>query len=623
MPRRPRRDRSVRGTGTTTGPGRDVPYRIRVVRPLLAVLVAVALGLHGCTAADDAAEVGSGGEVSEDSAQLETLVEEVMDRAVERSPMLRIRAGLPVTELPPFDYGRAEEDAAFAQSVLDRLDAIDSEALEHDDLLTAEVLRWQAAMEVEGLQYYWLQSLVTPYVNPLPDAQQLFGAQPVEDLQDLENYLLLLEQVPGYVRSLHDTLRQQAARGYVVSRANMPAVIAVTRSAIQPPNGHPLAPPGDKLSAFATEDAQAFEIDFGGIISGQINPALEELVAYLEGEYLEQAPDAVGVRQYPDGEAFYRYLTRLHTTMDVTPEEVQQIGFEMVEEMQAAMAEIRQEIGFEGTAADFRGQLRNDSSFYPESPDEVAERLQSAADAFFARADELFIVIPEAPFGVRRLDPALEGSQTYGFYSRPTPNEPTGYYNYNGSDLDERSWLNLQAVAFHELFPGHHFQIARQIENEDLSPFRRNAMQTAYVEGWGSYASYLGLEAGMYDDPYSRYGLYVLEIFLATRLVVDPGMNYFDWSLEQARDFMRESTFESETQIATESLRYSTDMPGQALAYQMGKRTLRDLRARAEAELGDAFDIRRFHEAILSPGSLPLQVLDGHIDWFIEQERGQ
>jgi uncharacterized protein (DUF885 family) len=393
------------------------------------------------------------------------------------------------------------------------------------------------------------------------------------------------------------------------------------RAVVQPAINHPLALPSDKLSAFATEDAQAFELDFRDIVERRINPAIEDLVAFLEGEYLEQAPEDVGVKQYPGGEDFYRYLTRRHTTMEVTPEEVQQVGFDMVRDMQRRMAVIQADIGFEGTATEFREHLRREPSFYPESPEEVGERLQSAAEAFFARADDLFLEIPEAPFGVRRLDPSLEGSQTYGYYSPPTPAEPTGYYNYNGSDLDQRSWLNLEGVAYHELFPGHHFHIARQYGNESLPPLRRNTLHTAYTEGWGSYASYLGLETGMYDDPYSRYGMYILEIFLATRLVVDPGMNYFDWSLEQARDFMRESTFESETQIATESLRYSTDMPAQALAYQMGKRKLLELRARAEAELGDDFDLRRFHEAIIGPGSMPMQVLDAHIDWFIEQER--
>ena len=556
----------------------------------------------------------------EASAQLAALAEDVWNRAIARDPMLRVREGMRVTEIPRLDYARSEEDAAYAQSVIDRLSGIDLSALPHDEFLTAETLRWESEMKIEGLQYYWLNSFMTPYVNPLPQMSLIFEAQSIEDLQGLDDYLMLVEQVVEFVRSMHETAYEQAARGYVVSLTNLPAVVGLTRSMIQEPEGHWLAPPNEELGSFATEDVEAFALQFGDLVS-LINSTLESFVEYLDGEYRNQAPEGVGVKQYPNGDAYYRYLTRLRTTMDVTPEEVQQIGFEMVQDMQAEMATIQAEIGFEGTAGEFNEYLSSESRFFPTGPEEVAERLQMAADAFFDKADEYFIEVPRAPFGVRRLDPALEGSQTYGYYSIPTATGNMGYYNYNGSNLNERSWLNLQGVAFHELFPGHHFQIARQFENDSLPQIRRNNRHTAFTEGWGSYSSYLGLEAGMYEDPYSRYGMYILEIFLATRLVVDPGMNYFDWTLQQARDFMRESTLESETQIATESVRYSTDMPGQALGYQMGKRMFLELRERAERELGENFDIRRFHEAVISPGSMPMGVLEQHIDWFIDEER--
>jgi len=575
----------------------------------------VVLGMCSCNG-----EASRTSGTREASAQLAALAEDVWNRAIARDPMLRVREGLRVTEIPRLDYARSEEDAAYAQSVIDRLSGIDLLALPHDEFLTAETLRWESEMMIEGLQYYWLNSFMTPYVNPLPQMSLIFEAQSIEDLQGLDDYLMLVEQVVEFVRSMHETAYEQAARGYVVSLTNLPAVIGLTRSMIQEPEGHWLAPPNEELGSFATEDVEAFALQFGDLVS-LINSTLESFIEYLDGEYRNQAPEGVGVKQYPNGDAYYRYLTRLRTTMDVTPEEVQQIGFEMVQDMQAEMATIQAEIGFEGTAGEFNEYLSSESRFFPTGPEEVAERLQMAADAFFDKADEYFIEVPRAPFGVRRLDPALEGSQTYGYYSIPTAAENMGYYNYNGSNLNERSWLNLQGVAFHELFPGHHFHIARQFENDSLPQIRRNNLHTAFTEGWGSYSSYLGLEAGMYEDPYSRYGMYILEIFLATRLVVDPGMNYFDWTLQQARDFMRESTLESETQIATESVRYSTDMPGQALGYQMGKRMLLELRERAERELGENFDIRRFHEAVIGPGSMPMGVLEQHIDWFIDEER--
>jgi uncharacterized protein (DUF885 family) len=341
----------------------------------------------------------------------------------------------------------------------------------------------------------------------------------------------------------------------------------------------------------------------------------------VEGEYAQAAGDVVGAARFPDGTEYYRFAVRRSTTLDVAPEEVHRIGNEMVAELEAAMESARAEVGFTGTREEFHKLLRTDPQFFPKTADEVGERLMAAASAMEAKLDGLFERRPQAPYGVKRLEAALEGSQTYGYYDPPTPQEPRGIYFYNGSRLDQRSWIGLAAISLHETVPGHHFHIARQLENTSLPDIRRNGMHGAYTEGWGSYASYLGEEAGIYQDPYSRYGMYVLEIFLASRLVVDTGMNALGWSLEQGRAYQLDHTLESETQIASESLRYSTDMPAQALAYQMGKRKLLELRRRAEESLGDRFDVRRFHEAILAPGSLPLAVLERHVERFIEQER--
>jgi uncharacterized protein (DUF885 family) len=554
------------------------------------------------------------------SETLQKLATDVWERQLQENPLLRLRKGLRVTNLPEISFQRAQENADFARSVLDRLKAVDSTRLGEDEAITRDILEWQSTMEVEGLRYFWLRSLLTPYRSPLPGLRRIFGALPLDSQEDAAAYLRLLEQVRGFVEAIETNARGQLERGYVLSRANLPAAIELVRVHIQPPDKGPFAVPEERLAYLGPEQTVTFRARLSEIVHQQINPALERLLQYLDGDYRARAPEGVGVAQYPDGKEYYRHLTRFHTTLDVTPERVQQTGFRLVSEIQERMDEIRREVGFEGSRAEFHKYLQSEPRYFPRSPEEVAERLKAASDAFFARISSFFLRSPQAPYAVRRLSPALEGSQTYGYYDAPTAAEPTGYYNYNGSRLDERSWLNFQALSFHELIPGHHFQIARQFENEELPELRRHTMQTAFTEGWGSYAAYLGLEAGLYSDPYSRYGLYVMEVFLATRLVVDPGMNFFDWPLERARQYMRDNTLESETQIATESLRYSTDMPGQALGYQMGKAKLLELRQKAERALGVRFDIRRFHEAVIGSGSMPLAVLEKHIDRFIREE---
>ena len=555
------------------------------------------------------------------SAELTQLSADIWQRMLERSTAVRLREGLPIDELPPLTYQRAEEDALFSESVLQRAEAIGESGLTHDEIVTLETIRWDATMTVEGLQYFWLQSFLTPYSSPLPGLRQIFSALQLESDEDLNRYIELLGQVPQHVSRVQRLASGQLERGVVVSAANLPAVVGLVRASIEAPNAGAFAVTDDRLGSFGQARIDMFRGRIATVVNEEINPTLRELAEFLEGPYATQAPSGVGISQYPNGAEYYRYLTRRNTTMDVTPQEVQRIGYELLAEFRERMAEIQAELGFSGTRDEFHLFLRTDPRFFPKSPEEVAERLKSASDSMFARIGDFFFEIPQAPYGVRRLHRALEPTQTFGYYDRPTASDPVGYYNYNGSKLDERSWVGLEAISFHELVPGHHFQIALQNENEALPAFRTAAYYTAFGEGWGSYSSQLALEAGMYRDPYSRYGMYVMESFLATRLVVDPGMNYLGMSLEDARQFMRENTLASETEIATESLRYSTDLPGQALGYQMGKRKILDLRSRARVALGDRFDIRRFHEAVLRNGAVPMVVLERQVDRFVEQER--
>jgi len=557
------------------------------------------------------------------SARLSELGDEIWNRRLEKSPEIRLRLGLPVERLPELTYEEAEDEARFYHSVLDRATTIEADDLSHSEVVTLETLRWESAMNIEGLQYFWLRSFLTPYASPLRTLGQVFPALPLQTEEDLTRYLDLLARTPRYIAQIHDLAQSQLERGIVVPQQNLPAAIGLVRASMQEPEQGPFAVTDERLAGFDEAQIEAFREAIAGRVTDEINPVLEGLALFLEGPYTQQAPEGVGISQYPNGPDYYLYLVRLNATMDVTPEEVQQIGYAMLAEFRERMAEIRAEIGFEGTRDEFHALLRTDPRFFPETANEVADRLRSASDSMWTRISEYFVVTPEAPYGVRRLQAELEPAMTYGYYSPPKATEPTGYYNYNGSKLDERTWLGLAAISLHELIPGHHFQIARQQENETLPVFRKDTYYTAYVEGWGSYASFLGLEADMFEDPYSRYGLYILESFLATRLVVDPGMNYFGMSLDEARQFMRDNTLESETQIFTESLRYSTDIPGQALGYQMGQRGILELRREAETALGDLFDIRLFHEAMLADGSVPMVVLEQHIDWFIESEQAK
>ena len=568
--------------------------------------------------------------VPDHAADLAVIAEDVWQRQLEVDFRARVREGLPLDELPIPTLERAQADADFSRAVLDRLESIDLDALGSDDRITWEVLQRRAALTIEGLEHYWvITNVLTPYSSPIGSLRQLFRMVPVADERGRAEYLGLLAQVPGAVGFVESHARGQMERGIVVPQPNMDAVVGIVRASSAPFSTGPFAvaearlgAEGEGADAGADEGTAAFLAEAARIVEDEVNPALERLAAFLDGEYRAAAPPEVGLSRQPGGEAAYRYLVRYHTTMDITPEEIHEIGLQNVAEIEEQMLEVQARIGFEGSIDDFRRHIPNNPDYFPASVEEVAERFDSPSRRFFERADEFFLTKPDAPFGARRLDPALEGSQTFGYYNPPTPNDPVGYYNFNGSDLDKRSWLTYAGISLHELFPGHHFHITRQYGNEALPAVRRNGMHTAYTEGWGMYSTFLGIDSGfLADDPLSEYGAYMMEIFVATRLVVDTGMNLLGWTLEEGRQYMRDHIFDSETQIASESLRYSTDMWGQALGYQMGKRAILGLRRKAEAELGGDFDIRRFHEAVLGPGSLPIAVLESHIDRFIEEER--
>ncbi|MFN8691853.1 MAG: DUF885 domain-containing protein, partial [Cyclobacteriaceae bacterium] len=217
-------------------------------------------------------------------------------------------------------------------------------------------------------------------------------------------------------------------------------------------------------------------------------------------------------------------------------------------------------------------------------------------------------------YDIRRLSPELEPAITFGNYLPPTEVEPLGIYYFNGSKLEQRPLTSAASLAFHEIMPGHHWQICLQSENTHLSEFRKNTYVTAYLEGWGEYASWLGIELGLYRDPYDYCGRLLMDMFISVRLVVDTGMNDLGWSREQAMDFMRAHVIESDEQIKTESIRYSCDIPAQALGYKIGSLKLIALRKKYQTALGSNFNVVRFHDAILRTGNLPLAVLEKALD---------
>lgn len=559
------------------------------------------------------------------SRALAGIVEDYTRHERETNLLFRVQSGLPVEAFPDlFSQEGFQKEIAFARSIRERLARVDPRALSHEEWISREVIDWQTARQIAGAEHFWVPFNVTPYASPFWPYHDVLTRYTFAAPADLSRYLGLLRQYAQRVRQLQARVEGQRERGILVPREEIGPVAAMLRGFAGTPDANLFAVAPARLAAVSSEESGRFQGEVRKVIAGEVQPALLALAGLLDSEgYRRAAPAGVGRRQYPGGAAAYREEVRLHTTLDVSPKEVHRLGLKEVARLNARLDEVRKRVGFAGTLPEFRRFLKTDPRFFPKTPEEVAERLMAPVRRIEPKIGSWFLRLPKAEYGVRRLDPGLEATMTYGYYRQPTPANPRGEYLFNGSRLDERPLLNAAALIYHELVPGHHFQIALQTENEALPAFRQTLYQNAFVEGWAEYASDLGNEMGLYADPYDLCGRIAMDLFLSTRLVVDTGMNALGWSRQRAIDYMKENTLESETQIQTETLRYAADIPGQALGYKMGSSKIWELRRRAERALGPRFDIRRFHDAVLGSGSLPLQILERHVEWWIGQEKAR
>lgn len=533
-----------------------------------------------------------------------------------------VEGALKVDQGPMGTPEQAATLAAQAESFLKKLTAIDVAQLTHDEWVLHGILEYQVRLDAgNSAAFFWLPSLVTPYSSPLRALTTPFVAATLSTAEDLAAYLTGLAQLPATMRAYEVRLEQQAEHGVALPEEELRLSIPFVRSFAVASDSSPLAVAATRLSELSESERLEFQQKVADSIATMVNPSIERLAAYLDGPYRTRTVASVGQSQYPNGDAFYRYQIFRHTGLDMSPQQIHDRGLAEVVRINQDLDLLRIEANFEGSLAEFKTFLRTDERFYPEASEELGERMMAAIRLIEPKMPEYFSKMPKAPYGVRRLAPELEPSMTYGYYGLPSAQQSTGYYYYNGLNPETRSLTMVTAIIFHELLPGHHYQLNLRNENSNLTGMRKTAMYTAYTEGWGEYASDLAREMGAYPDVYAKAGRLGMDLFTSSRLVVDTGMNALGWSRERAMQFMKDNTFESDAQIDTESLRYSTDMPGQALAYKLGALKIRDARERVEQAQGAAFDIRKFHDYLLDAGEMPLGMFDQHFTCWLDGEQ--
>ncbi len=351
-------------------------------------------------------------------------------------------------------------------------------------------------------------------------------------------------------------------------------------------------------------------------------PALRRLLAFLEEDYGPATRESIALGDLDGGDDWYAYKVRAFTTTDMTAEEIHELGLREVARIRAEMATVIEETGFDGTFAEFAEFLRTDPRFYYETADDLVAEYRNIAKRADPGLVPLFGTLPRMPYGVREIPAYSAPTNTTAYYSSGAhaAGRPAWYY-VNTYNLPARPRWEMEALSLHEAVPGHHLQISLAQELEGVPELRRHVPYNAFVEGWALYAETLGYDMGFYEDPYSRYGQLSYQMWRAVRLVVDTGMHAFGWSRQQAIDFFAENSGKPEHDITVEIDRYIA-WPGQALGYMIGKLKIEELRRRAEDRLGDDFDVRAFHDRVLENGAVPLNVLERHIDAWLEAAGG-
>lgn len=522
------------------------------------------------------------------------------------------------------EVGRAAELARVPalEGFLNRLNAIDPATLTRDDALNHAFLGWLLARRIERIGFDAGRLAVDNEGGPGVGGGYLARGTRIATRADAEAWLSRLSQMGRFYDEGLADARRGLETGFIQPRSVVESGLVNLRAEVAfTPETDPLLQPFRNLPPLFSDAEKAdLMARARAIVEREIVPRRREVLRFVEQDYLPAAPETLGIGQRPGGREYYAFLARSFTTTDMTPEEIHALGLSEVARIRARMDVEMRAAGWTGDFAGFLQHLRTEPRFYAQSREELLEKASEMAKRADGGMPALFRTLPRLPYDVRPAPREIEERYTTGRYNAGSLAEGVpGGYIVNTGRLDQRPLYELPALTLHEAVPGHHHQIALQQEAEAVPYFRRDADVTAFIEGWGLYAEFLGEEMGFYRTPEERFGRLSYEMWRACRLVADTGIHWMGWTLEQARSCFAENSALAPHNIETELQRYIAD-PGQALAYKVGEIRLRAIRSRAEQALGERFNVRDFHDALLVDGPLPLDLLDRRMDaWIADQ----
>ncbi|MEM9494577.1 MAG: DUF885 family protein [Pseudomonadota bacterium] len=559
---------------------------------------------------------------------LNQLIDDYWDNELRENPFRATGAGISDynAKVPAVAPADQERRAAMGADLLARLDAIDRTALSSSDKTNADLLKFILKHDVALAPFDAWRMPILSDSGFHTGIAHVVGSTPFRTETDYEDYIERLKALPGFLDQNVANMRQGLEDGFTQPVEILEGILPSFEAQVKDnAAAHPLYAPFKLMpQSIPARRQKALRREARNVLERAVMPAYQRADLFMRNEYLPGARKTLGASALPQGEEYYAALVRFYTTLDdATPDDIHKLGLSEVARIRGEMDEIIQETGFRGDFAAFIEFLRTDEQFYAKTERALLERAAWISKDIDGRLPAFFGKLPRQPYSVAPVPAEIAPNYTTGRYvGAPLGADRGGQYWVNTYALDKRPLYALTALSLHEAVPGHHFQSALALEIENAPQFRKEFYPHAFGEGWGLYSEKLGVEMGVYETPYDHFGRLSYEMWRACRLVIDTGIHAKGWTREQAVDYLASNTALSMHNVRTEVDRYIS-WPGQALSYKMGELTIWELRAKAEAELGDAFDIRAFHDAILVEGGLPLDMLRARIDAYIEDAKAQ
>lgn len=502
----------------------------------------------------------------------------------------------------------------------------DRNKLKENDQMNYDVLLWECETGIENDQY---KSYLLP-LNQFSSLPLLIGqlasgssSQPFKTVKDYQDWLMRLNAYTAWCDTAIVCMREGMAKGYTLPKSlTIKTIPQFADLAKGPAQNHLFYTPIKNFpSNFSAEDKHKLQKAYQEMIENKIIPIYQKMYAFLQKEYLPACRNSSGIADIPEGKAYYSYLIKQHTTTNLTAEEIFKIGQSEVARISQEMIKVKEQVGFKGDLKAFFDELRTKKSLMPfTKPEQVIANFHAIHERMKPNLAKLFSESPKTAFEIRRTEAFREASASAEYMQGSMDGTRPGIFYVPIPDVKAYNVLSDEDLFLHEAIPGHHYQISLQQENTNLPEFRRLTGYSAYAEGWALYTESLGKELGLYTDPYQYFGMLSAEMHRSIRLVVDAGMHTQGWTREQAIAYSKEHEAETEASIIAEIERYMA-IPGQALSYKIGQLKIRELRAKAESELGGKFKIAEFHRQILNSGNIPLKVLEAKIMKWINSQK--